>query len=197
MIEQIFFILLGLVCLLGGYTLYRWGIRAVGAYLGVLAGLGFWRVVEEFVLRPHMQGTFDYRIGLLISAVVFALLGAYLAMRFYMALLFFATFLGGLYIVYSGDIESGTRLLDAVQETQVFQFVYRYAHDLTPALFVLVVAALMMLLHKHMVIIVTSFTGAYLVAVYTFPYLFPAFLAVGLFSQFTAQRRGRRRRDDD
>lgn len=198
MIEKWVMILVGVAFLLGGYTLYRLGIRAMGGYLGALAGMGFWRIVDVYVLNVEMSPN-EEMAGLVISAAVFGIIGALLAVRFYMVLIFLATFLGGLYIVYAKTPGRGLQLFELFQETVAFQWLYGRIGDAAPALVVFIISLLLLLLHRHFIIIATCVMGAYIVSVRTFPYLFPALLVVGLFSQLTGGRRylTPRQADDD
>ncbi len=194
-LEKLIMIAVGTGFLIAGYTLYRLGIKAIGAYLGALAGMGLWRIAIEVFLYQHLTGENDYKIGLIISAIVFGIAGAFFAIRFYSFLVFFATFFGGLYIYYTESL--GPVNTHYLERTEAFQSLYEHVGDLAPALVILVFAGAMVFFQRHIVILATAATGAYLIATETYIYLFPALLVVGLVSQFAARRRVGKFRGED
>lgn len=187
---NVLLVVLGIGLLVAGYTLYRFGIRAVGGYLGGLAGLGIWRLAEEFVLKGHLTSYREHIIGMVLAILLFAIVGMFLAIRFYMILVFLGTFLGGLYIVYSPDANYGRVLFQVIEKTRFFQILYQSTGEMAPAIVMLVLAAIVLLLHRHVIIILTSITGAYLISMHTsMSFLFPALIAIGLATQSAGRKR--------
>ena len=181
----------GVVLLIMGWQLYRFGIHAVGFYFGFMIGAAVWGLVlaltEGKVNLPHGDAA-DLAAG-----VVVGIIGAYLSFRLYTSLLWVAVIGGSLYLAYA------TPYFDALITGTGFLITLRESlGNLLPGGLALVLAAIALLLHRHIIVIATAGTGAHLISSVTpYPILFFPLFLVGIGIQAGIQRgRGPRTEKD-
>ena len=189
MLEKWAMILVGVAFLLGGHTLYRLGVRAMGGYLGAPGGDGILADCRHLCLdRAHEPQRGDGGFGDL-GGGARCDRSAFGGPVLYDADLFRHVLRRDVYRLRQDALDMGCNCSNSSRNTAAFQWLYGYIGDAAPALVVLVISLLLLLLHRYIIVIATSVMGAYIVSVRTFPFLFPALLVVGLFSQLAGGRR--------
>jgi len=181
-------LVVGLLLLLFGWRLYKLGVRVIGFYFGFIAGAAVWQLVLQLT-----EGQFNLPQGEaanLCAGIVLGLIAAYLSFRLYNAILWIAVIGGCLYLGYSTDYFDP--IYDLIARTGYLGTLQETLGDFLPGLLALLIAGIVMLLHRHVVILATAGTGAHLVSSVTpYPILFFPLLLVGCAVQIGVQRKGK------
>ena len=188
--EALLRVVAGCLLLVLGWQLYRFGIKVVGFYFGFLAGAVVWELVLALT-----EGKVDLPRGdvaNLAAGVVLGIIGAYLSFRLYTAVLWVAVIAGCLYLGYATPYFEA--LYELIGRTGALPTLQETLGDLLPGAIALILAAIGLLLHRHIIIIATAGTGAHLISSVTpYPIIFFPLLLAGIAVQ-SGIRRGRTRR---
>ncbi|MFH1740746.1 MAG: DUF4203 domain-containing protein [bacterium] len=176
-------VIAGVVLLVLGWQLYRFGIHAIGFYFGFMIGAAVWGLVLALT-----EGKVDLPQGEaadLAAGIVLGTIGAYLSFRLYTSLLWVAVIGGCLYLGYAtpyfNELIAQVGFLSKLQES---------VGNLLPGALALIAAAIVLFLHRHIVIIATAGTGAHLISSVTpYPILFFPLFLVGAAIQIGVQRK--------
>ncbi|HQQ00205.1 MAG TPA: hypothetical protein PLY86_17260 [bacterium] len=186
-------VVVGVLLLFFGWHLYRLGIKAVGFYFGFLIGASVWGLVltltEGKVDLPRGQ------IADLAAGVVLGFIGAYLSFRLYQSLLWAAAIGGCLYLAYATP--HFELLYNLMGQVGILTTLQERLGEFLPGAIALILAAVVLLMHRHIVMIATAGTGAHLVSSVTpYPILFFPLFLIGLGVQAVVRKK-RKSRDSE
>jgi hypothetical protein len=187
-------VVVGVLLLFFGWHLYRLGIKAVGFYFGFLIGASVWGLVltltEGKVDLPRGQ------IADLAAGIVMGFIGAYLSFRLYQSLLWTAVIGGCLYLAYATPHFELINSLMA--QIGILLPLKEHLGEFLPGTVALILAAVVLLMHRHIVIIATAGTGAHLLSsVTSYPTLFFPLFLIGLAVQAVVWNKGKSRSSEE
>ncbi len=181
-------IIIGALLLLFGWRLYRLGIRVIGFYFGFIAGAAVWGLVLQFTEGKY--GLPQGNTADLCAGIVLGLIAAYLSYRLYTSILWVAVIGGCLYLAYS--TEYFEPIYGLIAKTGYLGTLQDALGEFLPGLLALLIAGIVMLLHRHVIIIATAGLGAHLTSSVTpYPILFFPLFLIGCAVQVGFQRKGK------
>jgi hypothetical protein len=169
----------GILLTFGGWTIYRFGIHAIGFLIGFAIGGG----ISLFLFILLVQQKPELEVYLPWVVLAFGLLVGLLNMRIFFKLYYLIVFIAG--VIYGAAIK--TTFLDQwPPAVQLFQNIGVLGQSPWVELLAgLLLGLIAVLLHRHLVILLTVLLGSGLIVVATeLNWLFPLLLFLGLFSQF-------------
>ena len=181
---------LGLGLLAFGWTLFRFGLNAVGFAAGFLFGYSLYQLIVQFLAehRPEALQYFPpHTLAPALAGVIAGIVGVMLIKRLYIACIFLGVLAAGLYILYATEQRV---VLDHVLESAgVLAPLNRTFDGLWYAVVALLVALLFVYFQKQMIILLTACIGAFVIAntLHT-PILFLPLCLAGILLQQKARR---------
>ncbi len=173
-----------------GWTLFRFGINAVGFCLGALFGFSFFQLLTDLIpkLNPEwMKFIPQHPYAPHLFACVLGIVGIFLARRVYMAIAFLGVFSGIIYLLY--DTQQREYVEQLFTWLNVLEPIENTLGNLWPAVLALIIAALFIYTQKHIIIALTACIGAYMIATtVNIPILFLPLCFVGILLQQSQKR---------
>ncbi len=181
---------MGLGLLAFGWTLFRFGVNAVGFCVGYMFGSTAYPMVLQLVaqLEPDWLRFFpQHELAPYVAGAIFGVMGIFFARSVYRLTIFVGVLSGSLYLMYAtpqrdyvNQIFEWFGVLEKLNETM---------GDAWPAALCLIVSALVLLSQKVIIIVLTSCMGAFVLAEsINVPVLFLPLCIIGFFLQKTQKR---------
>lgn len=172
------YIIIGTLLVFGGWGLYRVGIRAVGFLIGALIGVALSYAIMLLLIHQH-PSLEPYALWIiLLTALLLGLLNARIFLKFYYLVIFIAG------AIYGAMLK--TQWLD--QWEPAMEYMERLGvlgqSPWGEIIAALILGLLVLLLHKYVIILLTSILGSALIAISTeFYWTFPLLMILGIISQ--------------
>ncbi|MBI1389138.1 MAG: hypothetical protein GC154_11890 [bacterium] len=176
---------LGVALFAFGWVLFRFGMNAVGFLLGFLFGYSFYNLLQSilpvFEMDPAQYMPDNIYVIVLFS-IVFGVIGVLLVKRMFRVMVFVGVLAGLMYVLYTDESQMAL-LRGFFAQVGLLEPLDKTLGNVWPAAFALLGALLFLYLEKHVVILLTACTGAYLIANALAPILFLPLCFIGFFIQ--------------
>lgn len=185
---------LGLGLFAFGWTLFRFGVYAIGFLLGFMMGSSLYQILLEWIpkIDPELIRFFpDHPYTFLVVGAVMGIIGMILAKRVFLVLIFVGVLMGCLYLFYV-DENQRVLLFELFARLGILEPLNHVLGTLWPAIFAVLIALVFLYFQKHVIIILTSCLGSYMLADVIAPILFLPLCFVGVLLQQTKRPRKKR-----
>lgn len=181
----------GLAFLAFGWTLFRFGVRAVGFMAGYTFGFSVYELIVELVMTLYPEGLKyfpQHPLAPVFAGAVTGVLGVFFAKKIYQVGIFTGVLAGSLYLLYSTD--QGLLLKQGLAAIGVLEPLDSTLGNAWPAVLAVLTALLFLWLQKQMITLLTACIGAFILAeTLNIPIIFLPLCFVGYLLQQTARKK--------
>lgn len=195
--ETLIQLAVGLALFAFGWTLFRFGIRAVGFGLGFMAGYSTYKLLLEWIPKISADSIKYFpqtEFAPILLGVVLGLVGMYVAKKMYMVTVFVGSFAGGLYLLYAQD-QYREMIAGVLNRLGVLEAINSTIGPIWPALVALLIAGLFVVMQRQLMTLLTACVGSYIIVeTVKIPVLFLPLCFIGFLLQQTQTRYKRKKK---